>query len=92
MEPRAMDLNESFQQLEEKLAKAGEVFRRAIAEKRDLEEAFEKLKQDTGDGQRRLEAMQREIQALRREREEVRVRVEKLLSQIEQLTDSDSTG
>ena len=85
-----MDLNESFQELEEKLSKAGEVFRRAIAEKRDLENALEKLKHDTGDSQKRLEALQREIQTLRREREEVRVRVEKLLNQIEQLTGPDS--
>jgi chromosome segregation ATPase len=89
---RAMELNESFQELEEKLAKAADVFRRAVAEKRDLEKALEKLKHDTGDSQKRLEAMQREIQMLRREREEVRFRVEKLLNQIEQLTGSTSTG
>lgn len=87
-----MDLNESFQQLEEKLSKASEVFRRAIAEKQDLEKALEMLKQDTGDGQKRLEALQNELKALRREREEVRVRIEKLLSQIEQLTGQDNTG
>lgn len=92
MGPKAMDLNESFQELEEKLSKAGEVFRRAVADKHDLERAFEKLKQDTSDSQKRLEALQDEIQVLRREREEVRVRVEKLLSQIEQLTSPDSTG
>jgi chromosome segregation ATPase len=87
-----MDLNESFQELEKKLSRAADVFRRAVAEKRDLENALEKLKKDTGDSQKRLEAMQREIQALRREREEVRIRVEKLLNQIEQLTSSTSTG
>ena len=88
---KAMDLNESFQQLEEKLTKAGDVFRRAVSEKHDLEKALEMLKQDTGDSRKRLEAMQQEIQMLRHEREEVRVRVEKLLSQIEQLTGPDST-
>ena len=92
MGPKAMDLNDSFQQLEEKLSKAGEVFRRAVTEKHDLEKAFEKLKLDTGDSRKRLEALQNEIQVLRREREEVRVRVEKLLGQIEQLTGPDSTG
>jgi len=91
MGPKAMDLNESFQELEEKLSKAGEVFRRAVADKHDLEKAFDKLKQDTGDSQKRLEALQHEVQVLRREREEVRVRIEKLLSQIEQLTTSEST-
>jgi len=91
MGPKAMDLNESFQELEEKISKAGEVFRRAVADKLDLEKAYEKLKQDTSDSQKRLEALQHEVQVLRREREEVRVRVEKLLGQIEQLTTSDST-
>lgn len=92
MGPKAMDLNESFQELEEKLSRAGEVFRRALADRHDLEKAFEKLKQDSSDNQKRLEAMQHEIQMLRREREEVRTRVEKLLDQIEQLTSPDSTG
>ncbi len=87
-----MDLNESFQQLEEKLSKASEVFRRTIAEKQDLEKALEMLKQDTGGSRKRLEALQDEVKVLRREREEVRVRIEKLLSQIEQLTGQDNTG
>jgi len=87
-----MDLNESFQQLEEKLSKASEVFRRAIAEKQDLEKALEMLKEDTGGSQKRLEALQNEVKALRREREEVRARIEKLLGQLEQLTGQDKTG
>ncbi len=87
-----MDLNESFQQLEEKLSKASEVIKRAIAEKHDLEKAYEKLRHDTGDSQKRLETLQHEIQVLRREREEVRARIEKLLSQIDQLTGSNSAG
>jgi chaperonin cofactor prefoldin len=87
-----MDLNESFQQVEEKLSKASEVFRRAIAEKQDLEKALEMLKEDTGGSRKRLEALQDEVKVLRREREEVRVRIEKLLSQIEQLTGQDNTG
>ena len=87
-----MDLNESFQELEEKLSKASEVFKRAIAEKHDLEKALQTLKHDTGDSQKRLEALQNEVKVLRREREEVRVRIEKLLKQIEQLTGQDNTG
>ena len=87
-----MDLNESFQQLEEKLARASEVFRRVLAEKRDLEKALERLKEDTGGGQKRLEALQDEVKLLRREREEVRARIEKLLGQIEQLTGQGHTG
>ncbi|HET7100021.1 MAG TPA: hypothetical protein VFJ52_02630 [Terriglobia bacterium] len=92
MGPGTMDLNESFQQLEEKLSKASEVFRRTIAEKQDLEKALEMLKEDTGGSRKRLEALQDEVKVLRREREEVRVRIEKLLSQIEQLTGQDNTG
>jgi chromosome segregation ATPase len=87
-----MDLNESFQQLEEKLTKASEVFKRAVAEKHDLEKALEMLKQDTGDSQKRLEALRNEVKVLRREREEVRARIEKLLNQIEQLTGQDGKG
>ena len=86
-----MDLNESFQQLEEKLSKASEVFRRTLAEKQDLEKALEMLKDGTGDSRKRLEALQNEVKTLRREREEVRVRIEKLLSQIEQLTGQGNT-
>lgn len=86
-----MDLNESFLQLEEKLSKAGEVFRRTIAEKQDLEKALEAAKHGTGDSQKRLEALQTEVKALRHEREEVRVRIEKLLAQIEGLTGQDKS-
>ncbi len=92
MGPIAMDLNESFQKLEEKLAKASEVLKRAIAEKRDLEKALQMLKQGKGEGRERLETLQNEVKVLRREREEVRIRIEKLLSQIEQLTGQDGTG
>jgi FtsZ-binding cell division protein ZapB len=81
-----MDLNESFQQLEEKLARAGEVLKRAITERRELQSAVETLKRDKGGSQERLEALQNEVRVLRREREEVRARIEKLLGQIEQLT------
>lgn len=81
-----MDLNDSFQQLEEKLAKASEVLKRAIAEKRDLQKTVETLHRDKGGNQERLETLQDEVKVLRREREEVRARIEKLLGQIEQLT------
>jgi chromosome segregation ATPase len=87
-----MDLNESFQKLEEKLAQASEVLKRAIAEKHDLEKALEILKQGKGGNRERLEALQNEVKVLRREREEVRLRIVKLLSQIEQLTGQDGTG
>ncbi len=87
-----MDLNESFEQLEEKISKAGEVFKRAVAEKRDLEQALEKLKEGSSESEKRFDALQHEVRVLRQEREEVRVRIEKLLNQIEQLTGSGSPG
>ncbi|HUZ45746.1 MAG TPA: hypothetical protein VMW54_03835 [Terriglobia bacterium] len=87
-----MDLNESFQQLEEKISRAGDVFKRAVTEKRDLEHALEKLKEGSSESEKRFEALQHEVQVLRREREEVRVRIEKLLKQIEQLTSSGAPG
>ncbi len=87
-----MDLNESFEQLEEKISKAGEIFKRAVAEKRDLEQALEKLKEGSSESEKRFDALQHEVRVLRQEREEVRVRIEKLLNQIEQLTGSGSPG
>ena len=64
-----MDLNESFQVLEEKISKAGEVFKRAVAEKRDLELTLKNLKESSSDSEKRFETLQREVQLLRRERE-----------------------
>jgi chromosome segregation ATPase len=87
-----MDLNESFQALEEKISKAGEVFKRTVAEKRDLERALQNLKSSTSDHDKRVESLQREVQLLRSEREEVRGRIEKLLKQIELLTNAGSPG
>ena len=92
MGPSEMDLNESFGQLEEKITRAGEVFKRAVAEKRDLEHALEKLREGSNESEKHHEALRREVQLLRREREEVRVRIEKLLSLIEQLTNSGVPG
>lgn len=86
-----MDLNESFEQLEEKVSRAGEAFKRALADKRDLEMALQKLKEDSRDSGSRFDLLQREVQSLRREREEVRERVEKLLAQIDQLTNSNGS-
>jgi chromosome segregation ATPase len=92
MGPRAMDLNESFEQLEDKISRAGEIFKRAVAEKRDLEHALEKLREGSNESEKRFETLQREVQLLRREREEIRARIEKLLKQIEQLTNSGAPG
>ncbi len=87
-----MDLNESFQVLEEKISKAGEIFKRAVAEKSDLERALQSLKESSSGSEKRYETLQHEVQVLRREREEVRARIEKLLKQIELLTNAGAPG
>jgi predicted nucleic acid-binding Zn-ribbon protein len=92
MGPNDMDLNESFQALEEKISRAGEVLKRAITEKRDLENTLEKLKAGSSESEKRFETLQQEVKLLRREREEVRARIEKLLKQIELVTNSGAAG
>lgn len=80
---------DSFQQFEEKIARAIEVLKRVQAEKKALELELERVKLAARERTRETEANQRELVALRREREEVRARVEKLLEQIDALTKSD---
>jgi chromosome segregation ATPase len=82
--------NQQFEQLEEKLLKVIELFKRTQAEKRTLEQEVEKLKGDTKERAQGFSSMERELIALRREREDVRSRVEKLLERIDALTSSDS--
>ena len=80
---------DSFQQFEEKIARAIEVLKRVHAEKKALEHELEHLKSAAKERTRETEANQKELVALRREREEVRARVEKLLEQIEALAKTD---
>jgi len=80
---------DSFQQFEDKIARAIEVLKRVQAEKKALEHELEHLKSAVKERTREAEANQRELVALRREREEVRSRVEKLLEQIEALAKTD---
>lgn len=87
-----MDLNQSFQVLEDKISRAGEVFKRAVAEKHELERTLQSLQATTSVNEKQFEALQREVQQLRREREEVRVRIEKLLKQLELLTSAGAPG
>ncbi|HEV2177873.1 MAG TPA: hypothetical protein VGW33_11845 [Terriglobia bacterium] len=87
-----MTEHDSFQKLEEKIAKAVEVFKHTQAEKRALEQEVEKLRAGAKDRSKQSEAQERELIALRREREEVRGRIEKLLDQIDALTKPDDAG
>ena len=86
------DTNDQFGQLEEKLLKAIELFKRTQGEKRALEEEVEKLKGETKERAQGVTAMERELIALRREREEVRSRVEKLLERIDALMSTEAEG
>lgn len=88
------ETNDQFGLLEEKLLKAIELFKRTQAEKRVLEQEFEKLKSESQQHAQGNSALERELIALRREREEVRSRVEKLLERIDALmsTDTESSG
>jgi chromosome segregation ATPase len=86
------DANDQFQRLEDKLLKAIEVFKKTRAEKRALEQDFERVRSEAKERGQQINALERELIALRREREEVRVRVEKLLKRIDVLTSQDSEG
>ncbi len=81
---------DSFQQFEEKIARAIEVLKRVQAEKKALEHELDRAKSAAKERARDAEAHERELVALRREREEVRTRVEKLLEQIDALTKPDA--
>lgn len=86
------DHADPFTKLEEKIARAVELFRQVQAEKRALEQQLESLKSATKEQGRRWDSQERELVALRKEREEVRSRVEKLLEQVDGLTKPDSAG
>ncbi|MDE3181455.1 MAG: cell division protein ZapB [Acidobacteriota bacterium] len=83
---------DQFQQLEEKLGKIVESFKRIRAENKELTGQLEKLRSDSNHGAEARQALEREVETLRRERESVRTRVERLLSQVEALTKQDSAG
>jgi uncharacterized coiled-coil DUF342 family protein len=84
--------NDPLEQLEAKLLKVAELFKRTQAERRALQQEVDKLRSEMKEPLKRADALEHELQALRRERDSVRVRVEKLLEQIEVLTSSESAG
>lgn len=86
------DSNDPIEELEEKLLKAIEVFKRTQAEKRALEQNLERLRVETKERAKQIDALERELVTLRREREDVRGRIEKLLHRIDVLTSLDSEG
>jgi chromosome segregation ATPase len=86
------DTEDQLQKLEEKVLKACELFEQAQAERRTLRQNLEKLRAESRERIKVIDAHERELVALRREREEVRMRVEKLLQRIDALTTSESSG
>jgi FtsZ-binding cell division protein ZapB len=86
------DSIDHLDKLEQKLLKAVELFKKTHAERRALQQEFEKLPEDYKDRLKRADTLEREVQALRTEREQVRNRIEKLLEQIEILTKAESAG
>jgi chromosome segregation ATPase len=86
------DTEDQLQELEERVLKALELFEQSRAEKLTLRQDLEKLRAESRERAKAIEAHERELVALRREREEVRVRVEKLLQRIDALTAQESSG
>jgi chromosome segregation ATPase len=86
------DTEDQLQKLEERVLKAFELFEKAQAEKLALRQDLEKLRAESRERVKVIDAREQEIVALRREREEVRIRVEKLLQRIDALTTPESSG
>jgi len=86
------DTEDQLQKLEEKVLRACELFEQTQAERRALQRALEKLRSETKERVKAVEAHEQAMVALRREREEVRIRLEKLLQRIDALTATQSGG
>ena len=86
------ETEDQLQKLEERVLKALELIKQSQTEKLALRQDAEKLRAESRDQAKVIEAQERELIALRREREEVRIRVEKLLQRIDALTSPESSG
>ena len=86
------DTEDQLQKLEERVLKAIELFKQAQAERLALRQDLEKLRAESRERVKVIDAHEQELVALRREREEVRIRVEKLLQRIYALTTPESSG
>ena len=78
-----VDPTEAFAKLEQKLEKVVEVLKQFQTEKRALEQEVEKLRVESKERARRLDAL---------EREDVRSRIEKVIDQIDVLTKTSADG
>ena len=86
------DTEDQLQKLEERVLKAIELFKQAQAERLALQQDLEKLRAESRERGKVIDAHEEELGALRREREEVRIRVEKLIQRIDALTTPESSG
>jgi len=73
----------SLDKLEDKLARAVELFKKNHAERRALEKEIDELRTELKDQSKKMDALERETDRLRRDREDVKDRIERLLEQIE---------
>jgi chromosome segregation ATPase len=89
---RLSETDDPLRKLEERIAKTFELIKRTQDDKLALQQELEKLRVESRERAKVIDAHERELVALRREREEVRVRIEKLLQRIDALTGSESAG
>jgi chromosome segregation ATPase len=87
-----MEPHEHLEELEGKLRKAIEIFRRSQAEKRALSHDIDKLRLEVKEHLKLIDALEQQLVDLRREREDVRFRIEKVVLQIDALSSSHSEG
>jgi chromosome segregation ATPase len=86
------DTDDPLRKLEERVVKTFELIKQTQAEKLALQQDLEKLRAESRERAKVIDAHERELVALRREREEVRVRIEKLLQRIDALTSPEPSG
>ena len=86
------DTDDPLRKLEERVVKTFELIKETQAEKLAMQQDLEKLRAESRERAKVIDAHERELVALRREREEVRARIEKLLQRIDALTSSDAGG
>ena len=84
--------DDPLRKLEERVVKTFELIKRSQEEKLGLQQDLEKLRVESRERAKVIDAHERELVALRREREEVRGRIEKLLQRIDALTAPESGG
>jgi len=86
------ETDDPLRKLEERIVKTFELIKKTQEEKLALQQDLDKLRVESRERAKVIDAHERELVALRREREEVRVRIEKLLQRIDALTGSESGG